>query len=161
VEFDQSATCPIFEKFISEIFNGKADVIGYVQKLLGYGITGSTQEQVLVIFHGNGSNGKTTLVETLLTLLSEYACMGAEQLLTLKRNQTHPTEVADLHGRRLVVCQETENESEFSEARVKALTGSDTVKARKMFRDLMSFKPTHKLIISTNHRPRVKGTDHA
>lgn len=77
------------------------------------------------------------------------------------RGDSHPTSIADLFGRRLVVCQETEANHALAESVVKMLTGGDMITARRMREDFWNFRPTHKLVLCTNHKPRIKGTDHA
>jgi putative DNA primase/helicase len=76
------------------------------------------------------------------------------------RGNRHPTEKADLHGKRLIVCNETDQTSTFAETTLKELTGGDTVKARRMREDFWSFRPSHTLMLVTNHKPIVRGTDH-
>jgi putative DNA primase/helicase len=161
VAFDPAATCPRWLAFLERIFAGNQDIAGFVQRLAGYGLTGGIAEHILSIFYGPGSNGKTTLCETLLSLWGDYGGPAAPDLLMAKRDDTHPTGVADLHGKRLVVSQEVGEGRRLHETLVKQLTGGDTIKARRMRQDYWQFRPTHKLILYTNHKPIVRGTDHA
>jgi putative DNA primase/helicase len=161
-EYDPSATCPKWQAFIDRIFEGKPILIGFVQRLLGYCLTGSVQEQVMPIFWGSGANGKSTLLETMLAVLgSDYATSGADELLLVKRKDTHPTVVADLFGKRLIVASESDENARLNEGLVKRLTGGDQMKARKMRQDNFEFSPTHKIFLLTNHRPQIRGTDDA
>jgi putative DNA primase/helicase len=111
--------------------------------------------------HGDGSNGKSTLLALLLAIFADYGCKAPEQLLTSKKFTSHPTEIAKLFGKRLVVANETEDGAQLSEARVKDLTGGDRLTARRMNEDFWDFDPVHKIIIGTNHKPKVNGTGHA
>lgn len=159
VDYDPSAKAPIWDEFISRIFDGNNGVADFVQRAVGYSLSGDVSEQVIFMAWGTGANGKSTLLETLAAMLGDYAMPGADDLLLAARNQRHPTEVADLFGRRIVVCQETQAGGRFDEARVKRLTGGDRVKARRMREDFWEFPPTHKLWMGTNHRPQIRGTD--
>ena len=159
--YNPTATAPTWQKFLESTFAGDQDLIRFVQKAVGYSMTGSTQEQVLFFCHGVGSNGKSTLLETLLLLLGKLGIQAAPGLLMASRTERHPTDQADLFGKRLVVSQETEDGRRMNESLVKQLTGGDTIRARRMREDFWEFQPTHKLWLSTNHKPVIKGTDHA
>ncbi len=170
VEYDPSATCPDWEASLQSIFPeepltddapGDVEMIAFVRRLFGLCLSGDVSEQVLVICHGDGSNGKTLVLETLCSILGPYASPAPEGLLMVRRGDAHPTELADLFGRRLVHAAETGEGAKLDESRVKRLTGSEKIKARFCNQDFFSFVPTHKLVVCTNHRPRVRGTDHA
>jgi putative DNA primase/helicase len=156
------AECPMWHKFLDDIFAGNEGVKGFVQRLVGYALTGLDREHILPIFHGVGANGKSTFVGTIAGLLgSSYSTKAPRDLLTVNRNESHPTGLAGLFGKRLVVASETDDSCRLSEALIKDLTGGELVKARRMREDFWEFKPTHTLILSTNHKPTVRGTDHA
>ncbi len=159
VAFDATAQCPLWERFLDRVMGGRADLVSFLQRAVGYSLTADVREQVLFFLHGSGSNGKSTFTRVLLDLLGEYASPAAPDLLMAKHGEAHPTEVADLFGRRLVVCQEIESGRAFSEVLVKQLTGGDAIKARRMREDFWEFSPTHKFFIAANHKPVVKGTD--
>jgi putative DNA primase/helicase len=161
IQYDPAATCPTWTRFLSEVFAGDADLIEFVRRAVGYSLTGDVREQVLLICHGSGSNGKSVFLNILKKLLGRLALQAAPDLLMADRNRRHPTEQADLYGRRAVVCQETEENRRFNEVLVKQLTGGDTVRARRMREDFWEFEPTWKIWLSTNHRPEIRGTDHA
>lgn len=160
VAFDPDARCPRWEQFLDEVFVSPA-LAAFVQRLFGYCLTGSTKEQVLGIFHGCGANGKTTLLTAFQNVLGDYAGQAPSALLTVKKSEQHPTEIASLFGKRFVVATETEGGARLAESLVKALTGSDPITARRMRENFWTFNPSHKLTLSTNHRPRIRGTDHA
>lgn len=161
VVYDPDAAAPVFDGFISSIFAGDAALVAFVQRFLGYSLTGDVREQTLFFAYGHGSNGKSTLFDLLLAALGDHAKTAAPSLLVAKRGESHPTERADLHGARLVTVVEVGAGKAFDEELVKQLTGGDVIKARYMQRDFFEFRPTHKLLISANHKPTITGTDHA
>jgi len=159
VEFRIDATCPTWERVISDIAGERERLVSYIQRVCGMCLTGSVLDQILNIFYGSGCNGKSTLLETLLALLGEdYAIKAPHDLLMAKKGE-HPTARADLLGKRLVVCVETDGGRRLAESLVKELTGNDTIRARRMREDFWQFRPTHKIILATNHRPEIRGTD--
>ena len=160
VTFDADAQCPTWHAFLHRIFDGDSELIDYLQRWLGYCLTGHVSEQFLHTFWGSGANGKTVLIGAVLAMLGDYAAPCAPDLL-LARDGKHPTEVADLQGRRFVVAVETDEGRKLAEGLVKSLTGGDKIKARRMREDFWEFAPSHKLALVTNHKPRVTGTDHA
>jgi putative DNA primase/helicase len=158
VAWDPSVACPMWDAFLARVLPDEG-VRSWVQRYAGYCLTADVGEQVLAFFHGRGANGKSTLVEILMHVLGDYAKAGAPDLLLAKRGESHPTELADLQGARLVTCQETEAGRQWAESLVKRITGGDTIKARLMRCDFFSFAPSHKLIVSANHKPKVRGQD--
>jgi putative DNA primase/helicase len=161
VEYDAAATCPRWLKFLDRIMAGNTKLIGYLQRVCGYGLTGDVSEQCLWFFHGAGANGKSTFLGILLALLGDYGMQAVSELLMVKHNESHPTERADLFGKRFVATIETEEGKRMAEALMKQMTGGDKIRARKMRQDFFEFPPTHKIILAANHKPQVRGTDHA
>lgn len=131
----------------------------FLQRWFGYCCTGSTREQAFVVHYGSGSNGKSTILDTVADVLGDYASTAAPGLLVGNGKDRHPTEIADLFGRRMVTSHETGEGGQLKEDVVKQLTGSDKVKARFMRADFFEFDPTHKLQLLTNHKPAIKGQD--
>ena len=131
----------------------------FLQRWFGYCATGSTREQCFVVHYGQGSNGKSTVLDTIAEVLGDYAATGAPGLLVGNGKDRHPTEIADLFGRRMVTAHETGEGGHLKEDTVKQLTGGDKVKARFMRADFFEFPPTHKLQLLTNHKPVIKGSD--
>ena len=161
VLFDPRAICPVFETFLSRVVPD-AELRSYLQRRSGYALTGDVSEQDLLFLHGGGSNGKTTFVNALMDVLGlDYAQQAAPGLLLQKRGETHPTEVADLDGARLIVSSEIDDGRALAEGLVKQLTGGDRLKARRMRQDFYEFEPTFKLVLLANHKPNVRGTDWA
>jgi putative DNA primase/helicase len=158
--FDPAAVCPRWLQFEREIFAGDEDLIGYMRRKLGYALTGLDSVQELDVLHGDGANGKSVFLDTLLGMLGEYGCQAAPDLLMAKDGSNdHPTSLADLDGRRFVAASETEAGRRLAESLVKRLTGDKIIKARKMRCDFYSFPRTFKLFLACNHKPRIRGSD--
>jgi len=148
-----------WNSFLAEIFQDNTELIEFIQRSVGYAMTGEIRENVLFILHGDGANGKTTLIETITNILGDYAKPAAPDLLLRKRGESHPTGVADLMGARFVSSVEADDGKKLNEALVKRLTGRDTIKARFMAQDFFQFEPSHKLFLAVNHKPEVEGRD--
>ncbi|GAA3161873.1 phage/plasmid primase, P4 family [Planomonospora alba] len=149
---------PRWERFLGDIFGTDAEgrqTIDFLHLLLGYSVTGDVGAQVLPFLYGQGKNGKSVLLEVMLQLLGDYADAAPPGFLMAKTFDGHPTDLAELHGRRIIVCSELKPGDKFDEARVKLLTGGDKIKARRMRQDFFSFDPTHHLWLLGNHRPEV------
>jgi P4 family phage/plasmid primase-like protien len=162
VAYDRDAAAPTWEKTVAEVFDRNVNLAGYWQRFCGLCLTGDVSEQILPIAHGRGANGKSTLINAILDAMGpDYAMKAMPDLLMTKKHEAHPTERADLFGKRLVVAIETGEGARINETLVKELTGSDRIRARRMREDPWEFSPSHKVLLCTNHRPVVKGTDHA
>lgn len=144
-------------KFLQDVTNHDNSMIEFLQRSVGYGATGETSEQCLFILHGNGGNGKSTLVETVQGVLAGYAIGSDQELLSGERNN-HPTGIARLRGARFVSGSEPSG-NRINEPLVKKLTGSDTITARYMHRNFFDFQPNCKFYISLNNLPAIVGTD--
>ncbi|MBV2353845.1 DNA primase [Streptomyces sp. J2-1] len=149
---------PRWRRFLTDTLGDDEEgreMIDYLQLLLGYSITGDVGGQVLPFLFGAGKNGKSVLLDVLMKLLGDYADAAPPGFLMARPYEEHPTDLAELHGRRVVVCSEVKHGDKFDETRVKLLTGGDRIKARRMRQDYFSFQPTHKLWLLGNHRPEV------
>ncbi|MFI1734574.1 phage/plasmid primase, P4 family [Streptomyces acidicola] len=149
---------PRWDGFLTDTFGDDtegAETVGFLQLLLGYSVTGDVGAQVLPFLVGSGKNGKSVLLDVLLKLLGDYADAAPPGFLMARPYTCHPTELAELHGRRVIVCSEVRPGDRFDEERVKSLTGGGRIKARRMRQDFFSFEPTHKLWLLGNHRPEV------
>jgi putative DNA primase/helicase len=159
VEYDPAALCPTWDRFLRRIMNDDQDLLDYLQRVVGYSLTGDVSEQCLFFFHGTGRNGKSTFLGTVLALLGDYGKQAVSELLTVRSSEQHPTERADLFGKRLVATIETEEGKRMAEALMKQLTGGDKINARRMRENFWDFTPTHKIFLAANHKPTVRGTD--
>ena len=157
--FDAAATAPAWTAFLQEIMGGDTELIDYLQRLAGYALSGHRGEHLLPILWGAGANGKSTFLSTLQAVMGDYASSAAPGLLIARNGNEHPTALANLQGRRLVVVSETGEAGRLNEEAVKLLTGGDMISARRMRMDFYMFQPTHLLALQTNHRPRIAGTD--
>jgi putative DNA primase/helicase len=158
-DFDPNATAARWERFVAEIMDNDADLIAYLQCLMGYALSGERGEHLLPIFWGNGANGKSTLAGAVLAAFGDYGGAAPPGLLIQRGGNDHPTSLASLQGLRFVVASETGEGGKLNEEQVKLLTGGDRIAARRMRMDFYEFKPTHQLFLQSNHRPRVTGTD--
>lgn len=157
IRHDPSATHPEWEIFLARVVPDP-EVRGFIQRLAGYSLTGSTSEQILIFLYGVGRNGKSVFVETLAALLGEYhTATRIETLSNIKGGI--PNDVAALAGARMVTVSETPEGSRLNESLVKDLTGGDTITARFLRNEYFQFKPQFTLWIRGNHKPRILGTD--
>lgn len=153
VAFDAAARCPRFQKFLDEIFAGDAELVRYVQKAMGYSLTGETREQCLFACWGSGSNGKTTLLELLFYIMGDY---GKDLPFTsLEAKQHRIGDGVNLLGSRFVKAVEVREGMVLDEGRVKAWTGSDTITVRPLYHNELSFRPQFKLWMGFNHKPKI------
>jgi len=159
VEYAPEARAQAWVHTLERVLPGP-EVRAFFKKLCGYALTGDVSEQLLPVLYGTGANGKSTVLNALLTVLGDYGTQAAPDLLVAKKG-SHPTELADLFGMRFVASIEVEDGSRLAESLVKQLTGGDRVKARRMRQDFWEFEPTHKVLMACNHKPQVRGTDTA
>jgi putative DNA primase/helicase len=155
--FDPEARCPRWNEFLEQV-QPNPEVRGFLHRLVGYSITGTIREHMLPISYGDGRNGKGMFINTLLQVVGDYGVAVPPELLMVKRHEAHPTERTVLYGARLASAQETEENRTLNVALVKSLTGGDPIRARRMREDFWEFLPTHKLWLSTNHKPRIPET---
>ncbi|PJM91847.1 DNA primase [Streptomyces sp. CB01373] len=155
---------PRWERFLRETLGEGGDgteLIGYLHRLLGYSLTGDVEAQVLPFLHGLGHNGKSVLLGVVLRLLGDYADAAPPGFLMAHEYEEHPTDLAELQGRRVVVCAEPRFGDRLDAARATFLTGGDRIKARRSGQGIFGFDPTHKLWRVGNHRPEVSVGDPA
>lgn len=152
------AESPLFARFMNRVLPDP-EVRAFVQRALGYSLSGLVDEDALFIAWGDGANGKTTLMQLVQRIVGDYSASAPPGLLLVQRNESHPTQRAALFRKRLVVCSESGQDRELNEELVKELTGRDRIAARRMREDFWEFDPTHKLWLQTNHRPAVRGRD--
>src|SRR5439155_4535552 len=161
VVYDHEARYPLFLAFLDRIFAGNTELIGFVQRAVGYSLTGDVRERVLLILWGGGANGKSTLLETLRSMLGDYAMRTPTETLLVKHDGAIPNDVARLRGARFVSASEADEGKRLAEAQIKDMTGGETLSARFMRAEWFDFKPEFKLWLATNHKPVIRGTDKA
>jgi putative DNA primase/helicase len=158
--FAPQARCPRWERFIGEIFAGQDEVVRFAQEFLGYSLTGSTTESIMLILHGQGSNGKSVMLEVISHVLGSYAQEAAPTAFIVQRNtDTLRNDLAMLRGARLVTAMETSETARLDMATVKRITGGDRITARFLHQEFFSYVPQFKLLLATNAMPEVTGAD--
>lgn len=160
-EYDPHAECPLWLKFLEDIFAGDKELIRYVQKAVGYSLSGSTAEQCMFFLLGSGRNGKSTFIEVIRDIFGDYASNIQPESIMVKRSggSAINSDIARLKGARLVTCSEPNEGARLNEGLIKQLTGGDPVTARKLYGEEFEFQPEFKLWVSTNHKPIIRGTD--
>ncbi len=161
VEFDPKAKCRQFEAFIKQIMKGDEELISYLRRVMGYCLTGLTDEQCLFFFYGSGANGKSTFLNVIKDVLGDDYCKQtpAETLMAKKNGRNASNDIARLAGARAVLSNEIEEGSRLSESLVKEMTGGDQIAARFLFHEYFEFRPQFKIIIAGNHQPVIRGND--
>lgn len=147
--------------FLSEVFNGDQELVDFMQRAAGYALTGMTTEHKLLFLYGTGRNGKSVFLNTLFKLWGDYARKAAAETFLNSRGEGHPTDVAGLHGARLVVGSELPRGKTWDESVIKDLTGGDKMTARFMRQDYFDFDPQLTLMIAGNTQPSFRGVDEA
>ena len=162
--YDAEAECPRWLQFLDEIMAGDKDMIAFLQRAIGYSLTGDTSKRILFILYGSGANGKSTFLTTIRAMLGDYALpMSIETLLSGKRSKgAASSDIASLQGTRFVSTSEGDSGRRLAEGLIKDLTGGeDEIRARFLYAESFTFQPECKIWLATNHKPEVKGTDDA
>jgi putative DNA primase/helicase len=158
---DSLCPTPIWSTFLKRVCRGDAEFISFLQRILGYALTGVTREHALFFCYGTGANGKSTLINIVVACIGDYHRTAAIETFTASKIDRHPTDLAGLRGARLVTAVETEEGRRWDEAKIKALTGGDKIAARFMRQDFFEFNPNFKLLLAGNHKPGLRSVDEA
>jgi putative DNA primase/helicase len=162
VAYEPDAQAPLFVAFLQRIMGGNQALVDFIQRAIGYSLTGDTGEQCLFFLHGSGANGKSTLLNAIKELLGDYAMQcPAETLMVKQGGGSIPNDIARLRGARFVATSETEDGRRFAEAMIKQLTGGDVIAARFLFAEYFEFTPNFKIWLGANHKPVIRGDDYA
>ena len=156
VQYHVKAECPRWQQFLHQVFQRDGELIGFVQRALGYSLTGSVREQVLFLCYGTGSNGKSVFLDMLRNVLGDYAMNIPFTVLELQQRPSLTNDLASMAGRRLVTSSETNESTRLNEARIKALTGGDPITARFLYSESFTYEPVAKFWLAVNHLPRVR-----
>jgi putative DNA primase/helicase len=162
VDFDPADECPAWDAFLHSCFPGEPEMVAYLQRLVGYGITGYTNEQVFVLMQGRGANGKSTFINALSHALKDYCLHLPVQVLmnaSAKDGESPSPMLVEVRGARMVFTSESERGGRLNESSVKLLTGGDLITAREMYKKPITFKPQALIWMATNHLPEIRGTD--
>jgi putative DNA primase/helicase len=163
-EYDPAAKCPQFEKFLDWALCGRAGLVDFVQRALGYSMTGDVSERKMFFLHGQGQNGKSTLLKTFRRILGDYAAKAdaATFMLDPKNSGDAATpSLARLKGARMINSAEMEDGMAMAESLVKDWIGDDSVTARHLYERKVEFWPEFKFWISSNYLPTVSAVDQA
>lgn len=153
--------CPRWMQFLREITCDDEELVAYFQRVVGYILTGSTTEQCFFLFYGMGANGKSTFINVLKHLLGAYGEQtDFTTFMDMNRGASPRNDLAKLVGKRLVVSPEGGEGKSLDEPVVKQFTGGDAMTVRFLNKEFFEFQPVGKIVLATNHRPVVKGTDH-
>ena len=158
VDYDSTALGPTWEEHIRYAIPN-ANIRRQLQRDLGLSLVGGTLQEALPIWYGQGANGKSTTARVLQAVLGSYAGTAAPNLLIQKRFAQHPTELADLKGKRMVFSAEVGYSDRLDEVKVKQLTGGDRIKARFMNQNFFEFSRTWTIFLLCNQKPTVIGND--
>ena len=161
VPFDPSAKCPRWQRFLKQVMNGNDHLIRFLQRAIGYSLTGDISAQVMFILYGTGANGKSTLLRVAADVTGDYFRSCPAETLLAKHTQGSSNDLARLKGARLIACSEGEENRKLAESLVKLFTGEDKVTARFLYGEFFEFIPEGKLWFVTNHKPGIRGTDQA
>ena len=157
--YDPQARCPRFNRFVEEICSGDREKARFLQKALGYALSGDTRYECFFILYGATSrNGKGTLCESILKVMGTYGCATSPETIGIKQytNSHAPTEdIARLAGARFVNISEPDKGLVLNSAQIKSMTGNDTITARFLHENSFDFKPRFKIFINTNHQPTI------
>lgn len=159
VAYDERATCPRWDAFLTRILAGDVELIDFLQRAVGYSLTGITREHCFFFLHGSGGNGKSTLLEVLRALLGELATQADFATFLERKSERGPRDLARLFGARLVTAVEAGEGKRFDEAALKSITGGDMITACRVFEQAFEFRPTFKIWFAANHRPAIRGAD--
>lgn len=161
VDYDPAAECPRWNDFLIQVMDGRPELVDFLRRAVGYSLTGSTREQVFFMLYGTGANGKSTFLEVLRSLFGALAKNADFSTFLHREQEGVRSDIARMRAARLVTAVETEGDRRFSETILKTITGGDTVTARQLYSKEFEFRPQFKLWLATNHRPIIRGTDHA
>lgn len=159
VEYNKMARKAQWEDFLYRIMRGDSDMMDYLQRAIGYSLTGDTREECIFVLYGRGANGKTTFLETIRKALGEYAMTADFSTFTEKQYEGIRNDLARLKGSRFVTAAETKRGRKFDESTIKWVTGRDTIVARFLYQEHFEYEPEFKIFLACNHMPKIEGTD--
>ena len=158
---DPSCRIPLWIDFLDRVCKADVEFIEFLQRIVGYSLTGLTTEHALFFCYGTGANGKSTFINAVTGCIGDYHQVAPIETFTAANNDRHPTELAGLRGARLVTSVETEEGRRWAKSKIKSLTGGDKIAARFMRQDFFLYRPAFKLLIAGNHKPGLRTVDEA
>ena len=160
-DYDPNSAEPqMWLKFLNDVCNGDQELIDYLQKCIGYSLTGSIREQCAFFIYGMGNNGKSTFLDTIADLMGTYSANVQPETIMIRKNDSSAnSDIARLKSARFVTSVEPNEGMRLNEGLVKQLTGGDKVTCRFLYGDEFEYVPEYKIWIGTNHKPTIRGTD--
>jgi putative DNA primase/helicase len=158
-EYEPSAKCPTWRQFLDTVTAGSEELTGYLQRCVGYSLTGQTKEHALFLLYGTGANGKSTFLEALRYVFGDYSQAADFGSFLFSNGQSVRNDLAKLNGARFVTASESDSGKRLDETVVKQMTGGDTITARFLYGEHFEFSPQFKLWLGTNHKPTIRGQD--
>jgi putative DNA primase/helicase len=158
--WEEGSTCPKWEKFLDGVTMGDAELVAFIQKAMGLTLSGDVSEATFLFLWGTGANGKSVLSDTLASLMGDYCHRASAELFDRRHDRNKGPELAEVHGKRLILASETQEGGRLDERLVKDITGGEEIRGEAKFMPGFKFRPVAKVWISGNHRPRITGTDH-
>jgi len=161
IAYDPTAISPLWDQYFGTFFPKSPDLVMYLQRAAGYAITGLSTEKALFLLEGDGDNGKTTFVETIMAAIGDYGDQIHSDTLLITKNEKMSTDIARMKGLRVLVSSETDPGKRLAEAKIKSLTGGGKQFGEMKYGDPFTFNPTHTIFFDTNYAPDIRGTDNA
>jgi len=161
IAYQPDATCPYWLQFLDRVLMHDPEQIKFIQRAVGYTLTGLIDERCLFMLWGTGRNGKSTFLQALANLCGEYGMRTPTETLLVARGERIPNDIARLKGARYVFASEVEEGRRLAESMIKDVTGGDTISARFMRGEWFDYQPQFKIWLGTNHKPVILGTDEA
>jgi len=161
VAYDPRAKCERWLQFLEEVFKPHPEVINFLQRAIGYTLTGDVREECIFILVGKGRNGKSTLIKILHDLLGSYGGVAEIETFLMSHRGALREDIADMQGRRFIGAQEPALEGAFAEGKLKWLSGGDMLRSRRLWEHAQEFAPSHKLWLAVNKLPKLRHDDPA
>lgn len=153
--YNPNAECPRWETFLLQVF-GPEEVVAFVQRLVGYTLTGQVDEEVLIFMYGTGANGKSVFANVIAALLGDYAVTVGTELLARNKSEGETARYkVKLQGSRLALANEVGQADTWDDQQVKEVTSREAIPARRLYGEAFAFMPTHKLWVRGNHQPTI------
>jgi putative DNA primase/helicase len=159
VEYSSDAVCPQWVSFLNRIFKSnpeKDKIISFLQRAVGYTLTGDTSERAVFLMHGLGANGKTVFIRVLEALFGDYGASVSSSCFTTAMATNVRNDLARLAGKRFVWASENSSETVLDEEMIKRASGGDTVVCRFLFKEEFEYRPNFKIWWIFNHKPKIK-----